>query len=112
MKASVYKQMSFKMTTEVKDKECLISIAGSLDTKTCAAAEQKIDNALSRNIEKISFDLKNLLYISSLGLRIFFKLAKQYPSAVKIFNVPEDVMSIFKMTGIDKTMSVMSAAAS
>ena len=104
--------MNFKMTTEVKDKECLISIAGNLDTKTCEAAEQKIDNTLSKeagNIERINFDLKNLLYISSFGLRIFFKLAKQYPSNVKIFNVPEDIMSIFKLTGIDKTMSVVPA---
>ena len=99
----------FKITTEVKDKECFISIAGSLDTLTCAAAEQKIDNAVSENhnIEKISLNLKNLIYISSLGLRIFFKLAKQFPDNVKIFNVPEDVMSIFRMTGIDKTMNVI-----
>ena len=103
------------MTTEVKDKECLISIAGSLDTKTCEAAELKIDNALSKGadtIKGIILDLKNLLYISSLGLRIFFKLAKKYPAGVKIINVPEDVMSIFKMTGIDKTMDVMPVAAS
>ena len=97
----------FKISTEVKDKECSISIAGSLDTLTCAAAEKKIDNAISGNIEKISLNLKNLVYISSLGLRIFFKLAKQFPDNVKIFNVPEDVMSIFKMTGIDKTMNVI-----
>jgi len=100
------------MTTEVKDEECLISIAGSLDTKTCEAAESKIDNALSKGadtINKIILDLKNLLYISSLGLRIFFKLAKQYPSGVKIINVPEDIMSIFKLTGIDKTMNVVPA---
>ena len=96
----------FKMITEIKDKECLFAIAGSLDTKTCEAAEQKINNVLSDKIEKISFDLKNLIYISSLGLRIFFKLAKQFPDNVKLFNVPEDVMSIFKMTGIDKTMTV------
>lgn len=104
--------MNFKMTTEVKDKECLISISGNLDTKTCEAAELKIDSALAKGadtIEGITFDLKNLVYISSFGLRIFFKLAKQYPSNVKIFNVPEEIMSIFKLTGIDKTMNVVPA---
>lgn len=99
----------FKLSTEVKDKECFISIAGSLDALTCAAAEQKIDNVVAenKNIEKITLNLKNLVYISSLGLRIFFKLAKQFPDSVKIFNVPEDVMTIFKMVGIDKTMGVI-----
>ena len=98
------------MTTEIKDDDCLISIAGSLDSGTCAAAEQKIDNTLSKagiNLKDIILDFKNLLYISSLGLRILFKLAKTYPSKVKIINVPSDVMDIFKMTGIDKTMIVM-----
>ena len=100
------------MTTELKDKDFLISIAGNLDTKTCQAAERKIDNALlpaKNNIDQIIFDVKDLLYISSLGLRIFFKFAKLYPDSVKIINVPEDIMSIFKMTGIDKTMNVTPA---
>ena len=105
--------MNFKITTELKDdKEFLISIAGNLDTRTCEAAERKIENALSlakNDINQTNFDLKDLLYISSLGLRIFFKLAKLYPDCVKIFNVPEDIMSIFKMTGIDKTMNVVPA---
>ncbi len=102
--------MKFKITTAIKDDDCLISIAGSLDSGTCAAAEQKINNILSTeglNLRDIIIDFKNLLYISSLGLRILFKLAKQYPSKVKIINVPSDVMDVFKMTGIDKTMTVI-----
>ena len=102
--------MKFKITTEIKNDDCLISIAGDLDSVTYPAAEEKINKALSKagdNIKNIILDFKNLLYISSLGLRILFKLAKTYPSKIKIMNVPGDVMDIFKMTGIDKTMTVI-----
>ena len=105
--------MKFKMTSEIKEKKFLISIAGNLDTGTCPAAEKKIDDALSKgagNIDEVILDLKNLIYISSLGLRILFKLSKQLPSRVKIINVPGDVMDIFKMTGIDRTMTVEARA--
>ncbi len=102
--------MKFKMTTAIEDNDCLISIAGSLDSGTCAAAEEKIDNILSANkltLKKIKIDFKNLLYISSLGLRLLFKLEKLYPSKIKIKNVPSDVMDVFRMTGIDKTMAII-----
>ncbi|MBQ9419010.1 MAG: STAS domain-containing protein [Synergistaceae bacterium] len=101
--------MKFRMTTATEDNDCLISIAGSLDSGTCAAAEQRIDDAIASagsQLENIILDFKNLLYISSLGLRILFRLAKLYPAKVKIINVPGDIMDVFKMTGIDKTMTV------
>ncbi len=106
--------MNFKITTSTENNDCLISIAGSLDSGTCAAAEQRINDAISkegRNLKEIILDFKNLLYISSLGLRILFRLAKSYPSKVKIVNVPVDIMDVFKMTGIDKTMNVVEAYA-
>ena len=102
--------MKFKVTTALENDECLISIAGSLDSGTCPAVERKIDAALEsagQKLKDIILDFKNLLYISSLGLRILFKLAKTYPSKIKIINVPADIMDVFKMTGIDKTMTVI-----
>ena len=102
--------MKFRLTTKTENNDCLISISGSLDSGTCAAAEQRINDAITKagtGLKYIILDFKNLLYISSLGLRILFKLAKSYPSKIKIVNVPNDVMDIFKMTGIDKTMEII-----
>ena len=103
--------MNFRITTKTENNDSLIiSISGSLDSGTCAPAEQRINNAIAKagdGLKCIVLDFKNLLYISSLGLRILFKLAKSYPSKIKIVNVPGDVMDIFKMTGIDKTMNIV-----
>ena len=110
MEEDVFFIMKFKMTTEMKEKKFLVSIAGNLDTSTYPTAEIKINDALDKkagNIEEVILDLKNLIYISSLGLRILFKLSKQFPDKVTIINVPSEVMDIFRMTGIDKTMTVM-----
>ncbi len=102
--------MKFRITTKIENNDCMISISGSLDSGTCAAAEQRINDAITKagtGLKCITLDFKNLLYISSLGLRILFKLAKSYPSKIKVINVPADVMDIFKMTGIDKTMNIV-----
>ena len=46
-------------------------------------------------------DLKNLVYISSAGLRVLLSAQKkmQKHGTMKVINVCEDVMEVFEMTG-------------
>ncbi|MBR6901127.1 MAG: STAS domain-containing protein [Synergistaceae bacterium] len=105
--------MKFKITTTRINDDCVIAISGSLDSGTCPVAEKRINDIISREggntSGSIVLDFKNLLYISSLGLRILFKLAKERPSKIKIINVPSDIMDIFRMVGMDKTVAVSMA---
>ncbi|HBB60544.1 MAG TPA: hypothetical protein DCZ61_01965 [Lachnospiraceae bacterium] len=50
---------------------------------------------------RIVFDLEDLSYLSSMGLRIFLKLVKTEKSRISAVNVSPEVEDIFRMTGFD-----------
>ena len=53
-----------------------VSIGGRLDTITAPELEVELDNVTKEDIGLLIFDLGNLEYISSAGLRVIFKATK------------------------------------
>ena len=60
-----------------------VSLAGALNTDTAPAFEEKLQKVVDQNYELTVLDMKDLEYISSAGLRVIFKAAKQTKSAGK-----------------------------
>lgn len=50
---------------------------------------------------RIIFDLEDLKYLSSMGLRVFLKLSKTEKNRISVVNVSPEVEDIFRMTGFD-----------
>ncbi len=84
-----------------------IYIDGRLDTSNYKLAEQSIENIISTHneFEELVFDMTNLIYISSIGLRLVLKYKQDYPN-FKIINVNKDVYDIFDMTGFTTIMDI------
>ena len=60
-----------------------------------------------KDAEEIFFDAENLTYISSLGLRVIFKLTKKFSEKpLSIINVSNDVREILDETGITSFVKV------
>ena len=76
------KGIEFKITNHNNWK--IFSIIGRLDTVTAADAEQTLAAILQSN-EKIAVDMTAMDYISSAGLRILLRLAKQAKRSKKNF---------------------------
>lgn len=51
----------------------LIALSGRLDSDTSAQLEEAITGLLTDRVELVTFDLGNLDYISSMGLRALFR---------------------------------------
>ena len=79
--------MSMDLTTTVSiDEEhsvARIALDGALHTDTAPAFEQRLDDVLAQGYELNVLDMKELDYISSAGLRVIFKGAKQCSAAGK-----------------------------
>ena len=90
------------MTIEiVKNKEeTIIEVIGRLDTITAPTLDSSI-NECAEHTENLILDLKNLIYISSAGLRVLLSAQKkmQKHGTMKVINVCEDVMEVLEMTG-------------
>ena len=54
-----------------------VTLDGALNTDTAPAFEQRLDQVIAGGHHLIVLDMKDLDYISSAGLRVIFKAAKQ-----------------------------------
>ena len=90
------------MTIEIKKSAegTIIEIAGRLDTITAPALEKTINEDLG-DTKNLIFNVKELEYISSAGLRVLLSAQKkmQKIGSMKVINVCQEVMEVFEMTG-------------
>ena len=79
-----------------------VYIEGKLDVLTSPQLEKELGDL--KGIENLVLDLKELLYTSSAGLRVFLNAQKIMDDQgdMVIRNANEDVMDIFKETGFNK----------
>ena len=54
-----------------------VKLSGSLDTATAPELERQLSSAVGGNIKDVVFDLANLKFVSSAGLRVFSNTRKQ-----------------------------------
>ena len=90
-----------------KDGDTLtIKIFGRLDTLTAPELETFLLENLD-GVKKLVFDLKEMEYTSSAGLRIFLKAKKMMNMGELIIeNVQSDVMEVFEMTGFTDFLTI------
>lgn len=87
--------------------ELTIELSGRLDTRTAPQLESEMKRSLN-GVSLLVFDLNNLEYVSSAGLRIFLMsqkvMNKQGRMIVK--NVKDVIMDIFEVTGFVDILTI------
>jgi anti-anti-sigma factor len=58
-----------------------VSLAGALNTDTAPGFDQELQKVVAQGLDLTVLDMKELDYISSAGLRVIFKAAKQTKAA-------------------------------
>lgn len=84
-----------------------VALDGRLDTTTAPQLDDELKTALD-GITKLDFDLANLEYISSAGLRVLLSaqkvMNKQGEMIVK--NANEEIKEIFEVTGFVDILTI------
>ena len=88
--------------------ELTIELSGRLDTITAPSLEAEIATALE-GITDLTFDLKELEYISSAGLRVLLMAQKIMANqgSMKIVNASEEVYEIMDITGFVEVFTIV-----
>ena len=90
------------MTIEKKinEKAVTLTVSGRLDTQTAPELEKELDNVLT-GINELTFDMANLEYVSSAGLRVILKAQKamNLQGSMKLTGVNDSIMEVFDITG-------------
>ena len=90
------------MTIEKKinGEAATLIVSGRLDTQTAPEFENELDSVLS-GLKDLTFDMTNLEYVSSAGLRVILKAQKAMNAqgAMKLVGVNDSIMEVFDITG-------------
>lgn len=75
-------------------------VSGRLDTQTAPELEAELDSTLS-GLKDLTFDMTNLEYVSSAGLRVILKAQKAMNTqgSMKLTGVNDSIMEVFDITG-------------
>ena len=84
-----------------------IALEGRLDTMTAPSLEEEIKSSID-GIKELVFDLKDLVYVSSAGLRVLLSAQKTMnkQGTMTIKNANEEVMEIFEVTGFIDILNI------
>lgn len=95
------------VTLKKEGTELISAVEGRLDTLTSPQLEEKLSDELS-GITKLVFDLKDLVYISSAGLRVLVAFSKKMAGhgEMVIRNANNDIMDIFEVTGFTEAFKI------
>lgn len=96
-----------EINKKVEDNKLFVSLIGRLDSNTSVDLEKDLQADLD-NIQEITFDFKDLEYISSAGLRVLLMCQKKIASKGKmeVINVNETIKEIFEITGFSNILDV------
>ncbi|MBP1585347.1 MAG: STAS domain-containing protein [Lachnospiraceae bacterium] len=97
----------FNVDKKAEDKNLTLSLYGKLDTTTAPELDEVIKNELN-GIEELVFDISNLEYISSAGLRVLLAAQKimTLQGNMVIRGVSEEIAEIFEVTGFDNIFKI------
>ena len=75
-------------------------VSGRLDTQTAPELEAELDSILPA-LKELTFDMTNLEYVSSAGLRVILKAQKAMNAqgSMKLTGVNDSIMEVFDITG-------------
>ena len=87
--------------------EYTVCPVGRLETVTAPELQAVLDENIS-GVTELIFDLKELVYLSSAGLRVLMSAQKimNKQGEMKLRNVNEDIMDILDMTGLTDVFDI------
>ncbi len=91
-----------EITTRNVDDITVVDVFGSLDTQSAGAASDEMARIIEQGCSKMLVNLENLEYMSSAGLRILLRTAKQLSTTggtLKVCNPAGAVKEVMDISG-------------
>ncbi|MBR3328573.1 MAG: STAS domain-containing protein [Atopobiaceae bacterium] len=94
--------------TERDGAELRMYLSGRLDTGTAPELESSLRESLD-GVDELVLDLKELVYVSSAGLRVLLSAQKVMGprGGMVVCNVNNDVQDVFDMTGFSDFLTIV-----
>ena len=90
----------------------IVRLSGEIDAYTAPQLKEAIIPLTQQKNNTVEVDLENVNYMDSTGLGVFIsalKATKEHESYLKLVNIEERVLRLFKITGLDEIMDINAA---
>lgn len=105
--------MDLNITTERDGDVCLISVQGEIDVYTSSALKDAIIGAIDQGCINLIVDIDAVGFIDSSGLGVLvsgLRRVKENSGSMRIVCTKENVLKIFRITGLDRVFPVFTSA--
>lgn len=109
MQIKELKELDMEIQNKVENDVLIITIDGRLDAANAPVAEKEIKEALGEKQNRLLFDLSELEYLSSGGLRVILGAAKEIrrrEGKVALAALKEYVYEIFEISGFNAMIPI------
>jgi anti-anti-sigma factor len=100
------------ITSTLDDGVIVFNIVGAIDFATSKDVEHAVNAAIQGGSQRMVFDMRQVSYVSSAGLRAILMAAKKAKSAgggVAVFGLQADVEEVFTIAGFGKIVPIASS---
>jgi anti-anti-sigma factor len=97
------------ITSEVTGGVSVYRIAGRIDASTSGSLESAVRPATGGSNPRVIFDMRDVAYISSAGLRVVLQTAKHVMAAkgaFAVFGLQPAVLEVFKISGFENIIPI------
>jgi len=101
--------MELDISTEQLGNVCEIKLNGEIDVYTAPRLKEEIVALIDSGCSNVIVDLEKVAFIDSSGLGVLAGTTKR-AGAVRIVCTRENILKIFRITGLDKVFPIFSDA--
>jgi len=106
--------MELDISTDVSGDVCTMRIDGEVDVYTAPRLKEALVTAIEGGCVNIIVDLERVGFIDSSGLGVLvsgLRRARERDGAVRIVCTRDNILKIFRITGLDKVFPIFADAA-
>lgn len=103
--------MELEITTEREADVCALSLSGEVDVYTAPRLKEVLVEEIESGCTKIVVELDDVGFIDSSGLGVLvggLRRAKERDGSIRLVCSRENVLKIFRITGLDKVFPIFS----
>ena len=103
--------MELDIRTERHPKQCEMTLRGEIDVYTAPKLKEELVAVIESGCANVVGDLEEVTFIDSSGLGVLvsaLRRARERDGAVRVVCSRENILKIFRITGLDKVFPVFS----
>lgn len=109
------RQEAGTMELEIKDEKrgglCVFALTGEIDVYTAPRLKERLVAAIDEGCSRIILEMNGVSFIDSSGLGVLvsaLRRAREKDGGVRIVCVRDNILKIFRITGLDKVFPIFS----